>query len=104
VFVRLWEQLRLEQFWRQRLPSSLEHTCWYHVLMVLCAYRWIDPGSEWRLHREWYDKSAMGDLLGEDFALAAKDNLYRCLDKLLEHKAALFRFLQARWQDLFGIT
>jgi transposase len=104
VFLRLWEQLKLEEFWRQRLPSSREGTSWYHVLLVLCAYRLLDPGSEWRLHREWYDKSAMGDLLGEDFALAAKDNLYRCLDKLLQHKAALFSFLQQRWQDLFGIT
>ena len=48
---------------------------WYHLLVVLCAYRLIDPGSEWRLHRDWYARSAMGDLLGEDFGLAAKDNL-----------------------------
>jgi hypothetical protein len=46
----------------------------------------------------------MGDLLGEDDALAAKDTLYRCLDKLLGHKDALFTFLTARWQDLFGVT
>src|SRR3974390_2593221 len=96
-------RVRLSEFWRQRLPPSRQGTSWYHVLMVLCAYRLIDPGSEWRLHREWYDKSALGDLLGEDFALAAKDNLYRLLDKLLEHKRALFSFLQERWQDLFGI-
>lgn len=104
VFERLWDQLKLEQFWRAHLTPSREHTSWYHVLMVLCAYRLIDPGSEWRLHREWYQKSAMADLLGEDFALVAKDNLYRCLDKLVKHKTALFTFLQARWKDLFGIT
>ena len=104
IFTLLWEQLKLEEFWRERLPASRESTCWYHVLMVLCGYRWMDPGSEWRLHREWYDKSAMGDWLDEDFALAAKDNLYRCLDKLVEHKRALFDFLKARWQDLFGLT
>jgi len=104
VFGLLWEQLKLEGFWRERLLSSREGTSWYHLLLVLCAYRWIDPGSEWRLHREWYDKSAMADLLGEDFALMAKDNPYRCLDKLVEHKAALFSFLRERWKDLFGIT
>jgi transposase len=104
VFERLWDQLQLEQFWRARLTPSREHTGWYHVLLVLCAYRLIDPGSEWRLHREWYQKSAMADLLHEDFALAAKDNLYRCLDKLVKHKTALFSYLQGRWQDLFGIT
>jgi len=104
VFMLLWQQLKLEDFWGQRLAPSREHTSWYHILMVLCAYRWIDPGSEWRLHRQWYDQSAMGDLLQEDFALAAKDNLYRCLDKLVKHKVALFGFLKERWQDLFGLT
>jgi transposase len=103
IFLRIWEQLKLEAFWRERLPASREHTSWYQILLVLCAYRWIDPGSEWRLHREWYAGSAMGDLLNADFALAAKDNLYRCLDKLVAHKAALFSFLQERWKDLFGI-
>ena len=104
LFLLLWDQLKLGEFWRGRLADSREHTSWYHILQVLCAYRLMDPGSEWRLHREWYDKSAMGDLLREDYALAAKDNLYRCLDKLVAHKAALFSFLQERWRDLFGIT
>lgn len=104
VFGLIWEQLKLEPFWQERLRPSREGTCWYHLLMVLCAYRWIDPGSEWRLHREWYSKSAMGDLLNEDFALVAKDNPYRCLDKLAEHKTALFSYLKERWQDLFGVT
>lgn len=66
------------------------------------AYRLIDPGSEWRLHRHWYANSAMGDLLGEEDTLAAKDTLYRCLDLLLEHKRALFENLSQRWQDLFA--
>ena len=104
VFLRLWQQLKLDEFWRQRLPESREQTAWYQILVVLCAYRWIDPGSEWRLHRQWYGQSAMGDLLDADFALAAKDNLYRCLDKLVAHKEALFTFLKQRWQDLFGVT
>jgi transposase len=72
------------------------------VLITLVAYRLIDPGSEWRLHRHWYEHSALGDLLGEDFGLAAKDNLYRCLDRLLEHRTELFQHLQARWRDEFG--
>jgi hypothetical protein len=71
--------------------------------MVLTAYRWIDPGSEWRLHREWYHRSAMGHLLNEGAELAAKDTLYRCLDHLLDHKEALFTFLKGRWQDLFRV-
>jgi len=104
LFVELWRELQLDRFWKERLPDSREGTCWVHVLTVLCAYRLISPGSEWRLHREWFDQSAMADLLGEDFALAAKDTLYRCLDKLLAHKEALFGFLKERWQGLFGIA
>jgi transposase len=104
LFLELWRELQLDRFWKERLADSREGTSWYHVLVVLCAYRLISPGSEWRLHREWYEKSAMADLLGEDFALAAKDNLYRCLDKLLAHKDGLFVFLKKRWEGLFGIT
>lgn len=103
LFRQLWEELGLEEFWRQRLGCSREGTDWEHVLEVLCAYRLISPGSEWRLHRHWYAHSAMSDLLGEDDALAAKDTLYRCLDLLLAHQRALFDHLTARWRDLFGV-
>jgi transposase len=72
------------------------------VLQTLTIYRLIDPGSEWRLHREWFKNSAMADLLEEDFSLAQKDNLYRCLDQLLEHRTALFKHLRHRWEDLFA--
>ena len=98
----LYEQLALDQFWKDRLADSREGTCWQHVLQTLVCYRLIDPGSEWRLHRLWFDQSAMGDLLGEDYALVEKNGLYRCLDKVLEHKPALFSHLRERWQDLFG--
>ena len=104
VVCQLWAALQLDQFWRERLPPSREGTSWYHVLLVLVAYRFLAPGSEWHLHREWYTHSAMGDLLGEDFGVVAKDTLYRCLDKLVAHKAALFTFLTQRWQDLFGAS
>jgi transposase len=98
----LYEQLELDRFWTSRLPDSREGTCWRHILQTLVCYRLIDPGSEWRLHRQWFEESAMADLLGEDFALVEKNALYRCLDKLLEHKTALFDHLRQRWQDLFG--
>src|SRR5262249_44755840 len=82
-------------------PDSREGTNWQHILQTLVCYRLIDPGSEWRLHRQWFEQSAMADLLGDD-ALVAKNALYRCLDKLLEHKTALFSHLRQRWQDLFA--
>ncbi|WP_291165556.1 IS1634 family transposase, partial [Ensifer sp. SSB1] len=99
---QLYEQLELDRFWAARLADSREGTCWRHVVQTLVCYRLIDPGSEWRLHRQWFEHSAMGDLLGEDYGLVAKNALYRCLDKLPAHKAALFSHLRQRWQDLFG--
>ena len=102
VALTVWNLLKLSEFWASRLPASREGTRWLNVLMTLVIYRLIDPGSEWRLHRQWYEQSALGDLLGEDFGLAAKDNLYRCLDRLLKHREELFKYLQRRWQDEFG--
>jgi hypothetical protein len=98
----LWRQLGLDQFWAQKLAPSREGTDWARLLQVSTAYRLIAPGSEWRCHRQWYDQSAMGDLLGPDFHWGGKDQLYFVLDRLLEHRPALFTHLQARWKDLFG--
>ncbi len=98
----LYEQLELDRFWADRLAASREGTSWRHIVQTLVCYRLIDPGSEWRLHRQWFAQSAMGDLLGADYSLVEKNALYRCLDKLLEHKQALFSHLRGRWQDLFG--
>jgi Transposase DDE domain len=100
----LYAQLELDRFFARLLPNSREGTSWQHILQTLVCYRLIDPGSEWRLHRQWFEQSAMGDLLGEDYGLVAKNALYRCLDKLLPHKAALFSHLRARWQDLFAAS
>src|SRR5580693_2031565 len=100
----LYEQLRLDRFFSPLLPDSREGTNWRHILQTLVCYRLIDPGSEWRLHRQWFEASAMGDLLGEDYGLVAKNALYRCLDKLLPHKTALFQHLRSRWQDLFAAS
>ena len=97
----LWDQLQLDAFWQPRLAPSRKGTRWRNVLKTLVSYRLLDPGSEWRLHRYWYDRSAMGDLLGESVAIAHSHTLYRCLDKLLEHKEALFSHLQERWRCLF---
>jgi len=98
----LWDQLRLDAFWAPLLLPSREGTSWRNVLKTLVAHQLISPGSEWRLHRHWFEQSAMGDLLGEDVALVQPSTLYRCLDKLAEHKPALFSYLQERWKDLFG--
>ena len=98
----LWEELRLDRFWSDRLPASRKGTRWDRELFVLVAYRLLAPGSEWRLHREWFERTALADLLGGDFGLAEIHKLYRCHDRLLEHKEALFHHLTERWRDLFA--
>jgi transposase len=100
----LWRELQLDRFWSQRLPASRKGTRWDAVLFVLVAYRLLAPGSEWRLHREWFERSALADLLGADAALAEIHKLYCCHDHLLAHKQAVFDHLLGRWRDLFNAS
>ena len=100
----LWRELHLDRFWGERLPASRKGTRWDQVLFVLTAYRLLAPGSEWRLHREWFERSALADLLGADFALAEIHKLYACHDRLLAHKQQLFDHLVGRWRDLFNVS
>jgi hypothetical protein len=100
--LRLWDQLALDGFWAERLRPSRKGTRWLNVLKVLVCQRLLAPGSEWRLHRQWFGETALADLLGEDLGVAEKDTLYRCLDRLLDHKRPFFSFLTDRWQSLFG--
>jgi len=97
----LWRQLKLDEFWGRKLPQGREDVGWPLVLELLVVNRLIDPGSEFRVHRQWFDQSAMDVLLGVDFAVAEKDRLYRCLDRILEHRQELFQHLQQRWKTLF---
>jgi transposase len=98
----LYGQLGLKEFWAERLPPSRKGTRWDLILQALSCYRFMDPGSEWRLHRHWYENSAMADLLGAGFELVEIHKLYECLDRLVEHKRALFDHLTQRWKDLFN--
>jgi transposase len=100
----LWRELQLDRFWSERLSTSRKGTRWDQVLIVLVAYRLLAPGSEWRLHREWFERSALVDLLGENAGLAEIHKLYACHDRLLLHKQAVFDHLVGRWRDLFNAS
>ncbi|MGH9629479.1 MAG: IS1634 family transposase [Bryobacteraceae bacterium] len=97
----LWHQLGLDEFWQEHLPEAREGVSWEKVLRLLVVNRLLDPGSEFRVHRQWFVNSAMDELLQTDFVVAEKDRLYRCLDRLLEHKQELFVWLKQKWADLF---
>src|SRR5271167_3050143 len=98
---QLWQQLGLDEFWDTRLSGSHEEVPWEKVLQLLVVSQLLDPGSEFRVHRQWYLTTAMDALLGTDFAVAEKDRLYRCLDRVLDHKQDLFLWLRQKWADLF---
>jgi hypothetical protein len=98
----VYEKLELDRFWAEKLPPSRKGTRWDLILQTLATYRLLDPGSEWKLHRQWFETTALADLLGEDFGLVESHKLYECLDLLLPHKSALFDHLTRRWKDLFN--
>ncbi len=97
----LWQQLGLDEFWQERLPEARAAVSWEKVLQLQVVNCLLDPGSDYRLHRQWYVDTAMDELLETDFAVAAKDRLYRCLDRVLPHKQELFIWLKQKWADLF---
>lgn len=97
----LWHQLGLDEFWQQRLPEAREAVSWEKVLRLLVVNRLLEPGSEFHVHRQWFVDSGMDELLETDFAVAEKDRLYRCLDRVLKHKQDLFVWLKQKWADLF---
>src|SRR5260221_11983552 len=66
---QLYEKLELDRFWAAKLPPGRKGTRWDLVLQTLVTYRLLDPGSEWKLHRQWFETTAMADLLGEEFGL-----------------------------------
>jgi hypothetical protein len=101
--LQLYRELRLDEFWAERLLPSRKGTRWDLVLLILVVYRLLSPGSEWRLHREWYGRSALADLLDMD-AVIDDHALYDCHDLLLEHKTRLFDHLVSRWRDLFNVS
>ena len=101
---KLWEELRLDRFWAERLPPSRKGTRWDQVLLVLVAYRLLAPGSEWRLHRQWFERSALADLLGADLGLAEIHKLYALPRPAAGAQAGAVQSPAKRWRDLFNAS
>ena len=99
---RLWQELGLDDFFSAVLHDRRGSVEWAKVIELLAVNRLVAPESELGVHQRWYATTAMDVVLGTDDAVAAKDRLYRALDKALEHKEALERHLAQRWRDLFG--
>ena len=100
--LELYHQLGLDTFFATHLPASRKGTRWDQILQVLVTQRLLAPGSEWHLHRDWFERTALADLLGGDFGLAEIHKLYATLDQVLPLKEKLFDHLRGQWRDLFG--
>ena len=99
----LWRGVGREDFCRQVLTTGKEQIAWEKIAAVLVAARLCEPSSELHIAEDWYRRTALSDLLQLDELQVNKDRLYRGLDALLEHKAALEAHLSKRYGELFAV-
>ena len=99
----LWRGVGLAELCAQLLPAGKERVAWEKIAAVLVAARLCAPSSELHIAEDWYRRTALADLLQLDDALLNKDRLYRALDRLLVHKAAIEAHLSRRAGELFAL-
>jgi transposase len=98
----LWRGMGLGDVCQGLLPAGKEQVAWEKMAAVLVAARLCEPSSELHIAEDWFRRTALGDLLQLDEAQVNKDRLYRALDELLVHKAALEAHLSKRAGELFS--
>ena len=99
----LWRGMGLEQLCEQLLPVGKERVAWASMAAVLVTARFCEPSSELHIAEDWYRRTALCDLLQLGQEQVNKDRLYRSLDHLLAHKAALEAHLARRCGELFAV-
>ena len=99
----LWRGIGLEGLCERLLPVGQERIAWAKMATVLVAARFCEPSSELHIAEDWYRRTALCDLLQLGDEAITKDRLYRGLDHLLAHKAALEAHLSQRCGELFAI-
>jgi transposase len=99
----LWRGTGLAVLCEALLPAGKEQVAWEKMAAVLVAARLCEPSSELHIAEDWYRRTALADLLQLDDAQVNKDRLYRALDALLVHKAALEAHLSRRCGELFAV-
>src|SRR5438874_2231946 len=98
----LWRGTGLEELCERLLPAGKERIAWSKMAAVLVAARLCEPSSELHIAEDWYRRTALADLLQLEDEQVNKDRLYRGLDHLLVHKAALEAHLSQRCGELFA--
>jgi transposase len=103
LVLALWRGIGLEELCERLLPVGQERIAWAKMAAVLVAARFCEPSSELHIAEDWYRRTALCDLLQLGDEAITKDRLYRGLDHLLAHKAALEAHLSQRCGELFAI-
>jgi transposase len=101
---RLWQALCLDVLCEELLPRGREQVPWPVMAAVLVIARLCEPASELHLAEDWYRRTALEDLLGLPCERLNEDRLYRALDRLLPHKAAIEQHLVKRLGELFDLS
>jgi transposase len=99
----LWRGTGLDDLCNQVLPAGQERIAWSKMAAVLVAARFCEPSSELHIAEDWYRRTALCDLLQLGDEELNKDRLYRGLDHLLAHKAAVEAHLSKRCGELFAM-
>jgi hypothetical protein len=98
VGFQFWKRLGLDAILRRHgfPPRAIQLTC------AMTLNRLIHPDSEHAMPR-WIRSTALADILGADFTALADDPLYRNLDRLHGHRAAIESELVERERRLFQL-
>jgi len=99
----LWRGMGLEAVCERLLAAGQERIAWSKMAAILVAARFCEPSSELHIAEDWYRRTALCDLLQLGDEAVNKDRLYRGLDHLLAHKAAIEAHLSKRCGELFAI-
>jgi transposase len=101
--LELIRRLRLDEFLKTALPRGSERVPWSLSALILVIARLCEPSSELYVAEQWYSQTALPELLGVPAARVDDNRLYRTLDQLVPHKAALERHLTERLGELFDL-
>jgi transposase len=101
--LELLRRLELDRFLEATLPEGREEIPWPLMATVLVLGRLCDTSSELHLAEQFYESSALADLLSVPAEKVNEDRLYRALDRLLPHKPALEKHLKEKLGELFEL-
>src|SRR5262249_45688887 len=98
VDLQFWKRLGLDDILGALgfTPRSVALTC------AMTLNRLIHPAAEYAMP-DWFRSTALADLLGIDFSRLPDDPLYRHLDRLHPHRAAIESALAQRERGLFDL-